>query len=149
MVKALLSGWSLNLVQEQNYVPFLICILKMLECSDGEIVGTTNQTIEVKATEHYSDHIFCSVLKGIRTFFCCFRNVFEYIINEKLRAVLKNRLSKLHKLSQKIFGIKVQENTITASLIHPIENVSSINDSNLRIPSLLYRFSFNISLFQR
>ena len=40
---------------------------EMLECSDGDNVGETEQ-LKQKQPEHYNDHIF-SLMKGMRTLF--------------------------------------------------------------------------------
>ena len=53
-------------VYRTTYAPFILKI--MLEYSDGDNYGETKQ-LKQKLPEHYNNHIFLSMLKGMRTLF--------------------------------------------------------------------------------
>jgi len=108
----------------------------VLECSEGDNVGETKQ-MKQKLQEHYRDHIFLSMLKGMKMF-----------IALEMRLSTSSMKSYSPLRTAQTVAKFMHDETLwkkkTANLIQPIEDVSSIIDRNLRIFSLLYRFSLNI-----
>ena len=86
--------------------PYLAAFLKMLECSERENVGETKQ-LKQKLLGHYNDHIFLSMLKGVRTLFAFALEMWFSTSSMKnynpLKITLKTKLSGLYKLSQKLY----------------------------------------------
>ena len=72
----------------------------MLECSDGDSVGKTKQ-LKQKLQELYNDHIFLSMLKGMRTLFALEAWLSTSLTKNysPLRTALKTKLGELHKLT--------------------------------------------------
>ena len=100
---------------------------------------TINDGETKQLKQSYYDHIFLSMLKGMRTLFALemWLSTSSMKNYNPLRTALKTRLSGCHK----IIRDDILENIMTENLIQPIEDVLSIIDSNLRIFHSFNRFS--------
>jgi len=93
-----------------------------------------NQTIEAKATRSLQQlHIFVNA-EGHEDV-VCFRNVVEYTINKKLQSFknsIEDKAGWVAQIVAKFIHDEIKKKK-TANLFQPIEDISSIIDSNLRI----------------